>query len=161
MTASATAESAAVPANWTSARSCDLTVDIARTPEEVWRVMADVERWPGWTPSILGVEALDGAPPRVGSRFRIRQPGFPAATWRVTAWEPRRGFTWISRAPGATVTAEHAIEPAPGGSRVALRLRYGGVLGGLLARWKRDLTARHVGREAAGFRARCEGGGTP
>jgi len=121
----------------------------------VWSVMADVERWPEWTASISRVKLLSPAPLRIGSRVRIHQPKLPSAFWRMTELIPNESFTWISRAPGVRVTARHALQETPDGTRVTLSIRYEGLLGSLLARWVGDLNNRYLALEAAGLKARC------
>ena len=44
---------------------------IDASPEDIWRVLVDVERWPEWTPSITRLEKLDPGDLRVGQRVRI------------------------------------------------------------------------------------------
>ncbi|MSU59740.1 MAG: hypothetical protein EXS35_16495 [Pedosphaera sp.] len=36
--------------------SFSITVDISAQPQIVWAVMADVERWPEWTPSVGAIK---------------------------------------------------------------------------------------------------------
>lgn len=54
------------------------------------------------------------------------------------------------------VYAHHSIEPAPGGVRVTLGLRYEGPVGVLLARLTRSLTNRYLGWETTGLKQRSE-----
>jgi uncharacterized protein YndB with AHSA1/START domain len=133
-----------------------ISVDIAAPPETVWSVMVDGERWHEWTPSVRSIRMLDGGPLAIGSRALIRQPRFPPAVWQVTALEPGRSFTWRSGAPGMRVYAQHSVEPIPSGTRATLRLRYEGVLGGLVARLTRAITDRYLEYEAAGLKKRSE-----
>ena len=121
----------------------------------VWAVMVDVERWAEWTASISRVKLLSPGPLRVGSRVRIHQPQLPPAFWRVTELSPGTNFTWISRAPGLRVTAQHTAEDIVFGTRVTLSIHYEGWLGRLLARWTGDLNARYLAMEAAGLKACC------
>jgi polyketide cyclase/dehydrase/lipid transport protein len=132
-----------------------ITVDVPAPPQLVWPVMADLERWPEWTPSVSRVRKLSPGPLGVGSRVRIHQPKLPPALWRVAEVEPNSGFTSVSTAPGVRVTARHIAEPTADGCRVTLSIRYEGLFGPLLARWTRDLNERYLALEAHGLRARC------
>ncbi len=134
------------------------TIDIASPPSRVWKVMRDVERWHEWTASIRSVELLDGGPLRVGSKVRVRQPGLPTAYWEVMSVEEERGFTWVSRAPGITVTAHHRIEPLPSGSRATLVLEFTGLLGPIFGRLTSGINRRYMGLEAQGLKQRSERG---
>ena len=132
-----------------------ITVEVPAPPPLVWSVMADVERWPEWTPSISRVKRLSHGPLQVGSRARIYQPKLPPASWRVTELNPGVSFTWVSLAPGVRVTARHTTEACAIGSRVTLSVHYGGCLGALLALWTRPLNERYLALEANGLKARC------
>ncbi len=135
----------------------ELSVDVNAKPDAVWAVLADVERWPEWTPSVRRVRRLEEGPLGGGSTARVKQPKLPAARWRVTGYVAGREFTWVSQSPGVTTVAEHLIAPGDGGgSRVTLVLtqtgrlaRLAGLLGGRLIR-------RYVGLEADGLKRRSE-----
>jgi uncharacterized membrane protein len=133
----------------------NVTVEIPAPPATVWRVMADVERWPEWTPSVRHVKRLTPGPLRVGSRVRIHQPGFPPAWWRVTELEAERGFIWVSTALGLRVVARHWIEPLDVCCRVTLAILYEGRLGPLAAWWTRNVNNRFLAIEARGLKAQC------
>ena len=132
-----------------------ITVEILAPPSLVWSVMADVERWSEWTPSISCVKQLSPGPLQLGSRVRFHQPKLPPAYWRVTELNPGGDFTWVSVAPGVRVTARHAVEANASGCRVNLSIRYEGLLGAWLARWTRTLNERYLAMEANGLKARC------
>ncbi len=137
-----------------------ITTDIDAPADLVFAVLADVERWPEWTPTVTRVERLDGSslPLTISSRIRIVQPKVPAAEWTVTALEAGRGFRMLSRSPGATVVANHWAEPLGDGkrSRVTLSVTFSGWLGRLIARLMRGLNERYLAEEAAGLKRRSE-----
>jgi len=155
-----------------------ITRDIPAPLPLVWSVLADVERWPEWTASIARVKMLSPGPLQVGSRVRIHQPQLPPAWWQVTELNPGASFTWISRAPGVLVTAQHAAEETAASTRpvreraaplivnsrprshrasVTLSIRYEGLVGKLLARWVGKLNERYLEMEVNGLKARCAG----
>jgi hypothetical protein len=135
------------------------TVDVGASPDQVWTVLADVERWPEWTDSVTGVRRLDTGPLAVGTRIEVSQPRIPTGTYTVTAFEPGSAFTWEQRQPGATVSAHHECAPLPdGGTRVRLEVVMSGVIGGIMGRFYRKLTEQYLAMEAAGLKARAEAG---
>ena len=134
------------------------SIDVAASPERVWEVLIDVERWPEWTDSVTGVRLLDGGPLAVGSRVEISQPRIPTGTYTVTRLEPGSVFTWRQRQPGSSVSAHHECAPLPGGgTRVELTVGMSGALGAVVGRLYRRLTERYLAMEAAGLKARAEG----
>lgn len=133
-----------------------ITVEVNTPAARVFEVMTDVERWHEWTPSVTSIKRLDAGPVAVGTRAVVRQPKFPPAIWTVSAIEPGRGFTWVNRAPGVFVSAQHIVEPTSDGSRATLSLCYEGWLGRLLARWTNGITNRYLAMEASGLKARAE-----
>ena len=133
------------------------SIDVAASPETVWDVLVDVERWPEWTESVTSLRLLDAGPLAVGSRAEISQPRIPTGTYTVTALEPGRSFTWQQRQPGSTVVAHHECTPLPdGGTRVGLRVVMSGAVGGVVGWFYRGLTERYLAMEAAGLKARAE-----
>ena len=134
------------------------TTEVAAPPEVVFAVLGEVERWPEWTPTVTRVERLDaaGAPLAQGSRLRIIQPSVPPAEWTVTAIEPGRGFRLVSHSPGATVEANHWVEPAGAGSRVTLSVSFSGVLGRVVGWMMRGLNERYLTQESDGLKRRSE-----
>src|SRR5829696_4398978 len=121
-----------------------ISTDINSPAARVYEVMADIDRWHEWTPSVTSIRRLDRGPFVVGSRAVIRQPKFPPALWTVMAIDGKRSFTWMSRAPGIKVIAHHSIDTVGRISRATLSLKYEGLLGGLVARMTRRITNRYL-----------------
>lgn len=122
----------------------------------VWAVLADLPRWPSWTPSVRALSTLSSAPWGVGTFALVRQPRLPPAVWRVTEWAPGRGFAWRSTGLGFSVLGEHWIEPKAAGCDVLLRVTFSGLLGPLLARLAGGTTAEYMALEAAGLKKAAE-----
>jgi len=60
------------------------TVITSASPKVVWSVLADIEHWRDWTPTIIEVKALSGSGPKVGAKYRVVQPELRPATYEVT-----------------------------------------------------------------------------
>jgi hypothetical protein len=74
------------------------SIEIEASPEVVWRVFSQVERWPVWTPSVRRVTPLDRPDLAVGCRYEILQPRFPRLVWTVTELDVNRHvFPWPNR----------------------------------------------------------------
>ena len=131
-------------------------IAISAPPARVWQVMADLEAWPQWTPSVERVTTLEWATTGVGSRFLVMQPKLKPAEFTTTEWTPGSGFTWASAHPGVHATATHRIEPSGSGSEVELRLRFSGPLAWPVALLQRALVRRYMRMEAEGLKARAE-----
>jgi hypothetical protein len=109
------------------------TARSAATPDRLWSLASDVERWGDRLPTVDVVRPLASGPTRVGSRFEVRQPGLPKAVWEVTDWQQQgRSFTWVSTSPGIRSTAVHAVQDIGGGSRLDLSLEWSGPLARVL-----------------------------
>ena len=137
----------------------EVAVDIAATPQRVWEVIRDVEHWPEWTPSITSIQRLDRKAASLGpdTKARIRQPGLPTMVWKVTKFEPCRGFTWETRNWGAVTIGEHWITPSGrDSSRVELKVRIDGLLEPLFRPWLVRMTRKNMEMEAQGLKRRCE-----
>jgi uncharacterized membrane protein len=138
--------------------SCSASVSIAAPAESVWHVLAAVVAWPQWLPTVTSVQALDGDPLAVGSRYVVRQPELRPTTWRVTERQPPRRFVWQARSPGLLMIAEHNIEESSRGScRVTLRYSFSGLLGPLVGRLSRSITERYLSQEVASLKLKAEG----
>lgn len=139
-------------------REFSTRIDIAASPDTVWSVLREFERWPTWTASMSRIVQLDPGPPQVGTRVRVRQPRLLPTVWQITAWEPGRRFMWVARWPGLRTPAEHLLSARPGGCTVTLRVRFEGLLAVVAGPAWRALTERYLALEASGLKAVCERG---
>ena len=132
------------------------SIEIAASPDRVWSIISDVERWHEWTASITRIERLDHGPLRIGSRALVRQPKLPRNEFTVTSLEEDRGFTWESKSPGLRGIGHHWIEPTPTGCRVTLGVDFRGLLAWPVSRLYGTLTQRYIEMEAEGLERRSE-----
>ena len=104
----------------------------AATPDRLWAIVSEVERWGDRLPTIDLVRPLGSGPAGVGSKFEVRQPGLPKAVWEISDWQPGRSFTWVSAGPGVRSTAVHTVRQDDDGSRLDLSLEWTGPLARVL-----------------------------
>jgi uncharacterized protein YndB with AHSA1/START domain len=76
------------------------TVTINATPEQVWALVADLDRQPEWSPKPFKVEWLSGEPNAVGSTFRstgwLPQDKQHAMEGSVTINDPMNTFEVVT-----------------------------------------------------------------
>lgn len=126
------------------------------SPERVFAVLCDVERWPEWTSTMKSVRRIEDGPLLVGSRAELRQPALRPAVWQVTEMKPGRSFSWATRGPGVCVTGHHFIEGCGANSRVTLFIEMTGFLAPLVSRLFRKLNEQYLVTEAESLKTRCE-----
>lgn len=132
-------------------------VIVQASPAAIWSVLADVERWPMWTPTVLQVDPLTPGELRVGARYRVTQPKMRPGIYEVTECTPHKAFTWIQKAAGATLVADHRFTAADAsGTEVELSFSTEGLLGGVVGRMYGKLIAEYVATEARSLKAHCE-----
>lgn len=130
---------------------------VKASPAAIWQVLADVERWPTWTPTTLKVEPLTPGGLRVGARYRVAQPKLRPGIYEVTECRPHHAFTWIQKAPGATMVADHRLTASDHtGTEVELSFSTEGLLGGVLGKMYGKLIADYVATEARSLKKYCE-----
>ena len=132
------------------------SITIDAPPGRVWAVMSEVERWPEWTASIRSVQLLTPGPLALASRARIEQPRLPAAIWEVTALEPGRTFTWVSRYQGGFTAGTHTVTPTASGAGASLHLAFNGPVGWLIGTLLGGMSRRYLRLEIEGLKRRSE-----
>ena len=134
----------------------------AASPEAVFAVLADHERWPEWFPAVRKVSVL-GAASGVGARRRVVVPGLavdeefivwdPGVRWAFTGYAARPRFTRslvedcrLSRLPtgGTAMTYSMYLDPHP-----SLRV---------LVAAARHQVSRNIGRALTNLSRRAESG---
>jgi uncharacterized protein YndB with AHSA1/START domain len=99
----------------------ELTVEIARTPEEVFELLSDIERLPEWQAS--AIEAHAEAPLGEGSRVteKRRFLGRELDTeLEVVAYEPPKRLTLRSLGGPVEFTVDHELAAQAGGTQLRL-----------------------------------------
>ena len=101
------------------------TVATTATPEQVWPLYAEVDRWLEWDSGLQAV-TLDG-PFAVGSRGTLQVEGQPPLVWELVEVTANASFTDVTEIPGvATLTFVHRIEPTADGSAIVHEVRIEG-----------------------------------
>ena len=131
-------------------------VIIQATPDAVWRVLADVERWPTWTPTVEHVQPLTPDGLRIGARYRITQPKLRPAIYEVTECAPHKALTWVQKAAGATMIADHRLIGDNASTEVELSFATEGLMGAILGSMYAKRIAEYVKTEARSLRLHCE-----
>ncbi|UWZ82027.1 SRPBCC family protein [Occallatibacter riparius] len=127
-------------------------------PAIVWKVLADVERWHEWTPTVLEIKPLGNSGMVVGARYRVVQPRLRPAVYQVTECVPDRRFTWVQRFPGAAMVADHRITQREASTEVELSFSSSGLLGNIVGKVFSRLITNYVRTEARSLKHRCESG---
>jgi uncharacterized membrane protein len=131
-------------------------VDIAQTPDVIWSVLMDLERWPEWTRSMTSVKRLDSGKLGIGSQVRIQQPKLKALTWRVSEFVEGRIFAWDGQTPGLFIRAHHEVQPSGSGAIVILTISQVGWLAPVVNLFYGKLTKDYMEMEAQGLKRRSE-----
>jgi carbon monoxide dehydrogenase subunit G len=91
-------------------------IEIARSPEEVYAVVSDLERGPEWQPSLVRVDVERGTEVRrIAGHER-------EARFEVTRAEPPRLFEIVSHVSHVRAWATFELDPAGAGTRVRFSL---------------------------------------
>jgi uncharacterized protein YndB with AHSA1/START domain len=90
-------------------------IDINAPRKTVWRLLADVNRWPAWQPDITAAR-LDGAL-EPGASFEWTSHGFTVVSTVYSTAECAR-VLWGGTASGITGIHEWILTRTPAGTRV-------------------------------------------
>lgn len=124
-------------------------------PAIIWQVLADVEHWHEWTPTVLAIKPLGHSGFSVGARYQVVQPKLRPAIYEVTECVPCRRFTWAHRFSGGVMIADHRITQRDGSAEVELSFSSSGLLGNIVGRVFIRLIRNYVRTEAQSLNDRC------
>jgi len=117
-------------------------------PEVVWQILADVEHWRDWTPTVTEIKPVGSTGMKPGARYRVMQPKLRPAIYEVTNYVPGQRFTWEQKLPGGALIADHQIVPSGAGSEVELSFTSRGLLADIAAALFAKTIAQYVATEA-------------
>src|SRR3954464_6808149 len=88
------------------------------TPEQVWKVFADLERWSQWNPVIGKSHWLAGNSWQLGNRFLMEIVRPRRMTFKLVIMEctPPNRVAWTGKVPGFTGTHWHEFIAQPDGT---------------------------------------------
>jgi hypothetical protein len=131
-----------------------VTESILAKPQSIWPVLADVTRWPDWTPTVSRVEGLDSQSLKIGARFKVFQPKLRPAVWTVTAIEPLKRFTWATKSPGLELMADHVLAIVDDRTtRLELRFTVSGAFGLIVGPLAKRVVMAYMSIEASKLKA--------
>jgi uncharacterized protein YndB with AHSA1/START domain len=89
---------------------------IAAPSAAVWRLLADVEEWPRWGPSVRGAQLESGGSElTAGAQGTVRTALGVTLPFTITDFDPGRRWGWtVAGLPGTG----HQVTDVPGGCRV-------------------------------------------
>ncbi|TML65707.1 MAG: hypothetical protein E6G22_01845 [Actinobacteria bacterium] len=140
------------------------TVEIAKSPQEVFAYLDDLSRHGEWQGAIESVELLTEGPTRVGSRAvdtRRVPGGRQRVTYEITEHDPPRRAAFRGLDGPIRPLGSITVEPLDDGrrSRVTLELDLvGHGMGKLLAPLARRDARKHVPQDQARLKERLESG---
>ncbi len=126
-------------------------VTIADTPAQVWRVLAAIEAWPSWSPSITAVVAELPA-------YRVEQPPLPLALWTITDWQPEHSFTWETRGASSLLSAEFTLTAQGPNTNVTHDLRWSGPMAWMARAAYGPVSLRYADEHLSALARRCGSG---
>jgi hypothetical protein len=110
-------------------------IDVSATPDECWRVLADLATWPRWFPRLKYAAVADGeaTPWRVGGRFEMVLDFGVDVTLKPVVEEVERArpwykVRWLGKSWGILGNHAFTLEShAPGLTRVTSHGQFSGI----------------------------------
>ena len=141
------------------------TVEIAKSPQEVFAYLDDLSRHGEWQTQIESVEVLTDGPTRVGSRAvdtRHVPGGRRKITYEITEHDPPRRAAFRGLDGPIRPEGSVTVEPLDDGRRSRLTLELDlvghGIVGKLLAPIARRDARKNIPQDQARLKERLESG---
>jgi uncharacterized protein YndB with AHSA1/START domain len=139
------------------------TVEIARSPEDVFAYLDDVARHPEWQDGLVSTRVVTEGPLRVGSKIaEVRKLGGreQAVSYEITEREPPRIFAFRGFDGPIRPSGRGTIEPVGDGSSsrltLSLDLTAHGLMGKALLSLARSQAAKQLPRDQERLKQRLE-----
>src|SRR5437588_10899578 len=138
------------------------SIEIARSPEDVFAYVDDLSRHGEWQEAIVSSKVETEGPTRVGTRATDvrRVPGGPRpVTYEVTEHNPPRKASFRGVSGPVRPVGTMTVEPAGTGSRVTIQLELvGHGIGKLVAPFAMRQARKQVPKAQARLKERLESG---
>lgn len=97
------------------------SIEIARTPEDVFDYLSDMGNEVRWNPDCLSMEQLTAGPVGLGTRFRAKWKQGPVIFTEVTAYERPHSWTYTNGGSIACILSFTLESTSSGGTRLTAR----------------------------------------
>jgi Polyketide cyclase / dehydrase and lipid transport len=125
-------------------------------PDIVWQILADVEHWRDWTPTVMEIKSLCNKGMKVGARYRVVQPKLLPAVYEVTECVRNQAFTWVQKLPGGGLIGGHRLSSRDGATEVELSFTSKGLFANVVGKMFSKLISDYVATEAKSLKSRCD-----
>jgi carbon monoxide dehydrogenase subunit G len=101
----------------------ELTIEVARTPEDVFAFLTDVSNLPAWQSGVHTAQIEDAGAPRVGARIRESRHMLGRelnTTLEITECDAPRVFSLRALDSPVPFAVRHGLEPHDGGTRLTV-----------------------------------------
>ncbi len=109
-------------AGWSAPVLLENSVEVARTPAEVFDYCSDIRNEREWNPTMRSVELLGPEPLQVGSRYRARWKGGPENILECVVFDRPHRWVHISESSMWWTRFEGRVVGTAGGSRLDTRM---------------------------------------
>jgi carbon monoxide dehydrogenase subunit G len=101
----------------------ELTIEVARTPEDVFAYLTDVSNLPAWQSGVRVAQIEDAGQPRVGARIRESRHMLGReldTTLEITEYAAPRLFSLRALDSPVPFVVRHELEPSGDGTRLTV-----------------------------------------